>query len=137
MRLISVVMGTDSAKARVEETRKLINYGFRFFETHKLYDAQQVLSKARIWKGAQKVVALGAEQAVYVTIPRGQYQNLKPAITIAEPLIAPIQQASLHGHIQVMLGQEILSKTPLIALQDIEEGSLIDRLTDHIKLLVF
>jgi serine-type D-Ala-D-Ala carboxypeptidase (penicillin-binding protein 5/6) len=137
MRLISVVMGADSSKARVEETRKLINYGFRFFETHKLYDSGQLLSKARIWKGEQKIVSLGTDQAVYVTIPRGQYQNLKPAITIAEPLIAPIQQSSPHGQIQIILGQEVLSKTPLIALQNIAEGSLIDRLTDHIKLLVF
>jgi len=89
MRLISVVLGTKSEEARADASQSLLNYGFRFFETHKLYDSNTRLTTARIWKGAGDSAELGLADTLYITIPRGEYKNLDASMQLQEQITAP------------------------------------------------
>jgi len=131
MRLITVVLGTGSENARVEASQALLNYGFRFFETHKLYDAGTQLTTSRIWKGATDTAALGLDKALYVTIPRGQYKSLDASMSINNRIIAPVTTGQALGTVQVKLGEEVVAEQPLVSLQDVGEGSFWQRITDE------
>ena len=135
MRLISVVLGTRSEEARATESQKLITYGFRFFETHKLYAANAPLTTAHIWKGAQEELKLGLKEDLYLTIPKGQYKKLDAHMNLDARIIAPAKEGQSFGSVNVSLGDEIYAKRELVALSDIEKGGLIDSLIDEIKLL--
>jgi D-alanyl-D-alanine carboxypeptidase (penicillin-binding protein 5/6) len=131
MRLITVVLGTDSAKARISASQALLNYGFRFFETHKLYDAGTQLTTSRIWKGSTDTVALGLDKALYVTIPRGQYDALAASMNIDQRIMAPVNQGQSLGTVQVKLGDKVVAGQPLVSLQSVGEGSFWQRITDE------
>ena len=133
-RLISIILGANSADKRVQETQKLLNYGFRFFETHKLYSAEQRLNDAVVWEGTRDLIGVGTEQDLYVTIPRGQYKNLIIESTIQPEIKAPIQKGQTLGTLQVSLSDEVIAEIPLVALSEIEEGSFFKKLIDQIKL---
>lgn len=135
MRLISVVLGTDSAKTRIQESQKLLNYGFRFFETHKLYDNGQRLNDARIWEGQKDSVGLGLTDDLYVTIPRGQYKNLKIESSIQPEIIAPVAEEKPLGKLFITLNGDTIEERPLVALSQVEEGSFFKKIIDQIKLL--
>ena len=117
MRLISVVMGTDGENARARESQKLLNYGFRFFETHKLYDAGTPLTTTRIWKGATDTATLGLDEALYVTIPRGQYKSLDASMSINNRIIAPVAAGQDLGTVQVKLGEEIVADLEKLGIE--------------------
>jgi len=131
MRLITVVLGTDSANARIDASQALLNYGFRFFETHKLYDAGTQLTTSRIWKGSSESIALGIDKPLYVTIPRGQYDALDATMKIDQRIMAPVNQGQALGHVQVILGEQVVAEQPLVSLQAIGEGSFWQRITDE------
>jgi D-alanyl-D-alanine carboxypeptidase (penicillin-binding protein 5/6) len=131
MRLITVVLGTDSANARVDASQALLNYGFRFFETHKLYDAGTQLATSRIWKGSTEAVPLGLDQALYVTIPRGQYKSLDASMSIDERITAPVNEGQSLGSVQVKLSNELVADQPLVSLQQIGEGTFWQRISDE------
>lgn len=136
MRLISVVMGTTSDSARAKYSQTLLNYGFRYFETHKLYSAGDALRKVRVWKGAQEQLDIGPATDVFVTIARGQYKNLKPSLeSIPVPVEAPVLKSAPMGLIQVSLDGEVIASTPAVALQQVEEGSFFSQALDTILLL--
>lgn len=135
MRLISVVLGTDSAKMRIRESQKLLNYGFRFFETHQLYTAGQRLHDARIWEGQQDNVGLGLTDDLFITIPRGQYKNLKIETEIQPEIKAPIDQGEDLGKLYITLHDQAIVEKPLVSLAKIEEGSFFKKLFDQLKLL--
>lgn len=137
MRLISVVLGTRSEKARAQETQKLFNYGFRFFETHDLYKAQDRIVASKVWKGADKEVNLGLAEALAVTVPRGQYKELVATTTIQQPIIAPIAAGAELGAVEIRLHDELIATQPLIALQAVEQGSWWRRLIDALLLLIW
>ena len=130
MRLISVVLGTDSEKARADASQALLNYGFRFYETHKLYDAGQQLATARVWEGATDTVSLGLDSPLYATVPRGQYKALTASMTINNRIMAPVSKDEQLGSVQVQLGDEIIAGKDLVALQGIGEGSFLQRIVD-------
>ncbi len=134
MRLISVIMGTESEKARAKESQTLLNYGFRFFETHRLYGAGDALSHIRVWKGAEEKLALGLKEEFYVTISRRQYKKMKAEITIEPHVTAPIEKGEIMGRINVSLAGEPVAEVPLIALKSVKEGSLWQRTKDTILL---
>ena len=136
MRLISVLLGADNAKQRVQESQKLLNYGFRFFESHKLYDQDQRLNEARIWEGQQDKLDLGLTEALYVTIPRGQYKNLIIESSIDPNITAPVKKGQPLGKLFVSFNNEVLVERPLIALSDVEEGSFFKKIFDQIKQLL-
>lgn len=135
MRLISVVLGTDSDKARTQNSQTLLNYGFRFFETQKLYSANEVLKQARVWYGDQEQISLGMQHDVYVTIARGQYKNLDASIEIDQRIAAPIAAGQELGLLKVKLGDEVIVSQPLVAMQSINDGGILQKAIDSIKLL--
>lgn len=134
MRLISVVMGTDSFKAREVETAKLLDYGFRYFKTSKVYDANQVLRSARVWKGIKREINLGVKDKLYVTLPRDQESKIESTINIASDLIAPIQAGQAVGSIDVTVQGKPFMKVPLIAIDAVEEAGFFKRVWDSIAL---
>lgn len=134
MRLISVVMGTNSEDARARETQKLLNYGFRYYETHALYDAGHALTNARIWSGASDEVSMGVADQVVVTIPRGQKSELQAQMDIEPVIKAPLSVGDELGRLVVKLDDKIIVNEPLVALNSVEEGSFFKRIWDWIKL---
>ena len=131
MRLITVVLGTSSANARADASQALLNYGFRFFETHKLYDAGTQLTTSRIWKGSSETLPLGLDHALFVTIPRGQYNSLDASMNIDQRIMAPVTTGQTLGTVQVMLGEQLVADQPLVSLQTIGEGSFWQRIMDE------
>ena len=136
MRLISVVMGTSSEDSRAIETQKLMTYGFRYFETHKLYDTNQVLANVQVWSGKDSAVDLGVEEEVYVTIPRGQSQSMEATVDIDEIIYAPLGNGQVMGIVNVTLDEETVFQGNIIAMQDVEIGGVIKRFVDWLTLLV-
>jgi D-alanyl-D-alanine carboxypeptidase (penicillin-binding protein 5/6) len=130
MRLTSVIMGTSSEEARASESQSLLNYGFRFFEGHKLYAKEQVLTNVRVWKGAQSELPVGPLDDVYVTIARRQYKNLNPSMEINPKIMAPITRGQTVGRVLVTLEDSTVADVPLVALQDIPEGGIWQQLKD-------
>ncbi|MDY6942873.1 MAG: D-alanyl-D-alanine carboxypeptidase family protein [Pseudomonadota bacterium] len=135
MRLISVVMGTDNENARESASQALLNYGFRFFQTYRLYGAGEGLTTAPVWKADRDTVAVGIEEPLYVTIPRGQYESLEATITLNELITAPIGLEQSVGTARVMLHEELLAERPLYPLEPVPEGGLWRRLRDEVLLL--
>ena len=135
MRLISVVLGTSSENARESESRKLLNYGFRFFETFKLHAALDPLTQIHIWKGEKQDVPLGLANSLYITTPRGKRNMIKAQMTVDSTIVAPIIKGHEYGEVDVKLGDEVIAKRPLIALEDVPEGGFWRRTIDNIKLL--
>jgi D-alanyl-D-alanine carboxypeptidase (penicillin-binding protein 5/6) len=131
MRLITVVLGTKSEGARADASQALLNYGFRFFETHKLYAADTQLATSRVWKGEIETVSLGLDSPLYATIPRGQYKSLEASMTIDNRITAPVAREQSLGIVQVQLGETVIAEQELIALQNISEGSFWQRIVDE------
>lgn len=131
MRLISVVLGTKSEEARADASQSLLNYGFRFFETHKLYDAGTRLTSSRVWKGAVENVDLGLTNTLYVTIPRGEYKNLDASMQLNNQIIAPVSNGQPLGEVVVRLGEKTVADKSLVALQPVAEGSFWQRIVDE------
>ncbi|KAA3629621.1 MAG: D-alanyl-D-alanine carboxypeptidase [Proteobacteria bacterium] len=134
MRLVSVVLGTESEESRARESQALLNYGFRFFETHRLYAAGNPLAHARVWKGAVQELPLGLLDNLYITIPRGTYKALKASMDLNTNILAPAQKGQTYGTVNVTLEGETRVQRPLVALQDVAEGSLVQRLMDSVRL---
>ncbi len=136
MRLISVVMGTASENARANESQTLLNYGFRFFETHRLYAGMTPLAETRVWKGDSKQLQLGVQQDLYVTIPRRHFNDLKAETVVDKRITAPVREGETLGTINVTLAGDVVVNKPLIALNTVDKGSLVQRLYDEALLLM-
>ena len=134
MRLITVVLGTKSENARAEASQALLNYGFRFFETHKLYDTGTALTNARVWKGESENLQLGLDRPLYATIPRGQYKSLDASMTVDSQIIAPVTAGQSLGSVLVRLGDEVIAEQSLVALNNVDEGSFWQRIVDEAML---
>ena len=132
MRLVTVVLGTDSEKSRASVSQSLLNYGFRFFETHKLYSAGEILNRSRVWKGDSDKVSLGLLEDLYITIPRGSYGQLEAVMDVDANIEAPLDKGSQHGAVRVTLAEEEMLQAPLVALESVNEGSLFQIAKDHI-----
>lgn len=137
MRLISVVLGTRSDNARAQETQKLFNYGFRFFETHELYQALSPIADSKVWKGSEKQVQLGLAKPLSVTVPRGRYKELVASTNIQQPVIAPIATGAELGEVEIHLGDELIAKQHLVAINAVEQGGWWRRLIDSILMLIW
>ena len=130
MRLISVVMGTDSDAARMRESQKLLSYGFRYFETQELYEAGVPLKTTELWYGVQDTVELGLAEDVTLTIPRGHYDDLQAELTLAKIIEAPFEEGDELGEMQLTLYDEVVYTAPLVALTAAEEAGFFSRLWD-------
>ncbi|MDT4332605.1 D-alanyl-D-alanine carboxypeptidase family protein [Methylomonas sp. MED-D] len=130
MRLISVVMGTASPNARSNESQSLLNYGFRFFETHRLYEGNKALSEARVRKGVTSKLPVGLAEDLYVTAPRKHFSELKAESQTDKAIVAPLNKGDTVGSLVVSLAGETVVSKPLVALEAIAEGGLFRRLYD-------
>ncbi len=133
-RLISVVMGTSSETARTQETQKLLSYGFRYFETHKLYSAGETLSTEQVWLGKTDKVTLTLADDLYLTLPRGSIDELQADIVTPDYPEAPIKAGDQVGTLSIRIGDEVLAERPLVAAQDVEEAGFFGRLFGGIRL---
>ena len=134
LRLITVVLGTKSDEARARESQKLLAYGFRFFRTHKLYEANKQLSVVKVWGGQKSQVRLGIAQALAVTIPRGQAKGLKATMDINTEVKAPVVAGQVYGTVRISLDGKEVKSVPLVALESIAEGGFFNKLWDNVML---
>lgn len=135
MRLITVVMGTASEDARAIETQKLLTYGFRYFETHKLYSANQSLGNVKVWSGKQNAVDLAIGNEVFITIPRGQQDAMTASIDVDEVITAPIEAGQIMGTVNVVLEDDLLYQGQVIAMESVERAGLFKRFIDWLTLM--
>jgi D-alanyl-D-alanine carboxypeptidase (penicillin-binding protein 5/6) len=134
MRLISVLVGARSDNARSQGSQSLLNFGFRFFESHPIFSANKALEKQRVYMGNKKFVQLGVLQDLYITLPRGQYRGAETTLNINNNLTAPLKKGQAIGTIVVKMGNQIVSKQPLVVLEEVEKGGIFGRLTDFFAL---
>ncbi|WP_308874287.1 D-alanyl-D-alanine carboxypeptidase family protein [Thiothrix subterranea] len=137
MRLISVVLGTKSEEARANVSQQLLEYGFRTFETHKLYGAGAVLDNVRVWKGETTQVPAGVVDDLFVSIVKGRYDQLKGGIQLDKGIDAPIKRGDELGKV-IITDQElgkVVKETPLLALEDVSEGGWWRQVMDGIQKL--
>lgn len=134
MRVISIVLGTASAKARIDGSHSLLNYGFRFFETRLLYRAGETVATARIWKAEKEVTPLGLPEDLYVTIPRGSFDEVESVLNMPKTLLAPVAQGQPLAELLVSLNGDQLLNMPLRALEENPGGSFWQRTKDGVSL---
>jgi serine-type D-Ala-D-Ala carboxypeptidase (penicillin-binding protein 5/6) len=137
MRLISVVMGAHSEDARADESQKLLTYGFRYFQTHKLYSAGDVIDRTRVWSGVSDDVSLSVMKDVFLTIPRGAQDDLKAEMHLDEIIKAPLDKGQELGNLTVSLEGEKLIDVTLVAQEMVEEAGFFARIWDAIKLFFY
>lgn len=133
MRLISVVLGEQSDQNRTEDSARLLTYGFRFFETHRLYSASVPVVQARVWQGQKTETPLGINEDLYVTVPTGQYKRLQASVQLNNPLKAPIVKGQTYGTLNVTLNNQVIASKPLVAMDSNPSGGLWRRATDAVK----
>jgi len=134
MRLISVVLGASSQSVREAETRKLLSYGFRNYESLDLYAGGEELTTSRLWKGRQEQLALGIADPVRLTVPRGSRDELDAEMQLDKVIKAPISAGDSYGQLLVRLNGDTLLERPLVALESVEQANFFVRLWDGIKL---
>ena len=132
MRLISVVLGANTDRARADASEALLNFGFRFYETHRLYAAGEPISTARVWKGSIEDVGLGIQEDLWVTVPKGSYEQLSAAVDLQPSLLAPIFATDPVGALRLELAGELIEERPIFPLADVPEGTLWQQLSDTV-----
>ncbi|WP_354685631.1 D-alanyl-D-alanine carboxypeptidase family protein [Cupriavidus necator] len=133
-RLISIVIGTTTEQVRTQESLKVLNYGFQFFDTLRLYDKGQVLATPEIYKGKNGAVKIGVQEETFVTVPKGTGGRLKPVLERQELLIAPIAAGQQVGMVKLMDGANKVAEFPVVALEEVPEAGFFGRLWDTIRL---
>jgi len=134
MRLIAVVMGTRSEEARATESQKLLAYGFRYFQTHKVYESGAKLNTTKVWAGMRDELDLGLQDEIFLTIPRGAQDDLVAEMLIDEVIKAPIKAGQELGKLTIRLNDEQLVDVPLVALQAVDEAGFFARIWDALVL---
>lgn len=134
-RVVSVLVGASSDAARTENSLKLLNWSFRNFDTVRMIEAGQAAIHARIWEGVEDAVALGPEQALWVTVPRGREADIKSVAHYTEPLKAPVSKGDAVGRLELTLEGKALGSVPLLVQQDIAQAGFFGRTYDQIRLL--
>ncbi|MGE4349112.1 MAG: D-alanyl-D-alanine carboxypeptidase family protein [Candidatus Berkiella sp.] len=134
MRLISIIVGAENDNQRNQYSQQLLRYGFRFYETHRLFEAQKPIESSRIWMGTKKNVSLGLTQDLYITIPQGTYKDIDAKIHVEKNLQAPVAKGSLQGKLTVSIADNLVAEQPLIALEGVDKGSLWMRVQDYVSL---
>ena len=133
-RLITVVMGDTGENQRAVDSLALLNWGFRFYESHKLYDAGKPLASPKVWKGAADQVAVGVAQPLLVSTPRGKYDRLKATMDLPKALVAPIAKGQKIGTVKVALDGKVVAQAPLVAQAAVEEAGFFKRLWHELLL---
>lgn len=134
MRLVSVVMGSPSVRAREDASASLLNYGFSFYQSRQLYAAGATLVTSPVWKGETNTVNLTVQQDIYASVPRGQENLLVANVEVPDPLFAPLPAGQSVGQLRITLGDQLLGSYPLYPAEPVEEAGIIGRLVDSAKL---
>lgn len=134
-RLLSVVLGAHSDAGRATESQKLLNYGFQFFETVKLYAADKAVSSLRIYKGSSSELQAGFTKDLYVTVPRGAIERLEAKLVTRQPLLAPVHRGQAVGSLRLSVDGELVGDYTLRALRDISVAGLLGRTWDSLLLI--
>ncbi|WED44331.1 D-alanyl-D-alanine carboxypeptidase family protein [Legionella cardiaca] len=134
MRLIAVVMGSPTETARADDSERLLNYGFRFFETHELYKGGQTITEVPVYKGSIDKLNVGLREDQFVTIPNGQYQRLSINTKMSQNLEAPIKKGDKVGELVIQFDNNVLGTQNLYALQEVPQGGIFTRMKDSIRL---
>jgi serine-type D-Ala-D-Ala carboxypeptidase (penicillin-binding protein 5/6) len=127
MRLVSVLLGTASAKARADATQALLNWGFRFYESHRLYAAGEPVTTARLWMGETEQIPLGLREDLWVTVPRGRYDLMQAAMELQTPLMAPVATDDVVGRLRVSLEGRDLADLDLHPLETAPQAGFVRR----------
>ncbi len=133
-RLISVVLGTSSDQQRAQESQKLLNWGFQNFDTVKLYAKGAPVATPEIWKGTQNQIKLGFNHDVFVTVPRGMADKMKPVLERRDPMVAPVAANSQVGTLKMVADGKTLAEFPLLALEQVNQASIFGRAWDQVRL---
>lgn len=134
MRLIAVVTGTKSEHARAVEDEALLNYGFNFYDSRKLYDAGAKVADIKVWKGDEGTVPVGVSQDFYVTFPKGSYDKLNAAVHSTAGIVAPVKAGQQAGSVTVSLDGKQIADAPLYTLKAVPQGGIFTRMIDSIRL---
>jgi len=134
MRLVAAVMGATSDSARTEASQTLLNYGFRFFESRKIYEVGDVISSSKVWKGKAEEVSLGVEKDLYVTIPRGKYDEIEASAEVTESIKAPVSVGPALGSLVLKLDGHVVAETTLVANHTVAKGSIFSRAIDEVMM---
>jgi len=135
-RLISVVLGTTSDQARAQESQKLLNWGFLNFDAVRLYAKDQAVATPNVWKGTQNSVKIGFTRDLWVTVPKGTADKIKPVLQRKDPLVAPIDKNSQVGTLKIEIDGRTTAELPVVALEQVGEAGMFGRALDSIRLLL-
>jgi D-alanyl-D-alanine carboxypeptidase (penicillin-binding protein 5/6) len=135
-RLISVVLGASSDTVRAQESLKLLNFGFQFFDTVKLYSADQALSQFRVWKGQENEVAAGFTSDFVLSLPKGQADKIEATLESMQPVLAPLQKGQEIGTLKLSVDGKVLGEYPVVALQDVPVAGFFGRFWDALVLWI-
>ncbi len=135
-RLVSILLGAASDSARANESQKLLNWGYTAYEGVKLFDAGQSVLTPVVWKGAASTLKLGRKQPIMVAVPAGTAGQIKTQVVRPDPLVAPFTQGQAVGTLKVMLGDQVLTEVPLVALEAVPEAGVLGRAWDAIRLWI-
>ena len=133
-RLISVVMGTSSENVRAQESLKLLNYGFQFFDTVVVYKKGEPVRTERIWKGAQDTVKIGFQEDLVLSLPKGQAEKVKAEVAIKKPMLAPVSQGASVGTLKLAVDEKPLGEYPLLVLEAVPAAGIFGRTWDSMRL---
>jgi len=134
MRLIATVMGARNDSTRVSASQRLLEYGFRNFETRLVYAAQSPATEVRVWMGDSDMLPVGPDHNIYLTLPRGWYSKLKARLTVKDMLYAPVRSGQKLGVLALQLDEQVFAEYPLVALKEIPSGGLFQRAFDGVRL---
>ncbi len=135
-RLISVVLGAENESMRAIESQKLLNYGFQFFESTLVYKQNQAINTLRVYKGQDKTMVATVSNDFYLTLPKGDYAQVKASMTSQQPLIAPIKAGQTIGKITFSLDGKIINEQALVAAKNVDEAGFFGRIADSIRLMI-
>lgn len=135
-RVLSIVLGAANENARANESQKLLNWGFTAYEAVKLFDAEQAVVTANVWKGTQSSVKLGRHQPILVAVPVGSAAKLKTQVVRTDPLVAPLGKDQPVGSLKVLAGDQPVTEVPLLALDAVEQAGILGRAWDAVRLWV-
>ena len=135
-RLLSIVLGAASENARANESQKLLNWGYTAFESVKLFDAGKPVATPAIWKGAANTLKIGRDEAIVVTVPSGSAGKITTQVARPDPLVAPFAKGQSVGTLKVMMGDQVVTEVPLVALEEVAQAGILGRAWDAIRLWI-
>ena len=135
-RLISVVLGTASDTVRTVESQKLLNYGFQFYDTRRMYKQGESVVSLDVYKGQEKTLKAGFDKDLFLTLPRPDFENVKPTLTTTQPLIAPLAKGQEVGMMKLTLGDKTIAQYPVLALEAVPVAGFFRRTWDSLRLML-